>query len=94
MTTKTISERFLDFDANNPMVYELFKKFAYQLVRAGRTRYSADAILHRVRWETALKTVGENYKINDHYSALYARKLMEDDTNFEGFFETRVRRAG
>lgn len=89
-----IAERFAEFDAANPEVWELFKRFARQARDAGRGRYSADAILHRIRWHVAIETrSNDGFKINDHFSAMYARKLIAEDRTFAGFFETRVRKS-
>ena len=45
----TIQEKFERFDAAYPEVYKLFKQFVAELQNAGRTHYSSDAILHRIR---------------------------------------------
>jgi hypothetical protein len=37
---------------------------------------------------------GEPYKINDHYSAYYARLFMRDYPEYDGFFRTRRTRGG
>lgn len=92
----TIDERFAAFDAAAPEVYRLFVFFARQLREAGHTRYSSDALLHRVRWHFAVKgpRAGEAYKINNNFSSRYARKLMEEyPDEFAGFFECRKLRA-
>lgn len=88
----SIDERFAAFDAANPEVYAEFRRIAAQLLNAGREHYSADAIMHVLRFERALRAdrpAGE-LKLNDHYSSRMARKLMAADPRFEGFFETRT----
>lgn len=91
-TKPTIQERFDKFDAEHPDVYELFKHYAWQLKQAGRTHFSSDAILHRIRWHHAINPDhDESFKLNDHFSSRYARKLISDEPEaFGGFFETRV----
>lgn len=87
---RTIQARFEAFHITHPEVYEMFVRFATELVRAGRARYSSDAILHRVRWETDLKVIEGGFKINDHFSSRYARKLAaEHPSLFGDFFEFR-----
>lgn len=93
MIKRTIEQRFQQFDAAHPQVWDVFKKFTFQLIRAGRSRYSADAVLHRIRWRTAVKTKGDDFKINDHWSAHYARKFHAQFPMYASFFETRTRRA-
>jgi hypothetical protein len=91
---RTIAARFAEFDAANPRVYTLFVRFARE-VRRARPRYSADAILHRIRWEIALTTVSDDgFKINNVYSSRYARKLMKEfPDEFGGFFQLRKLRS-
>jgi hypothetical protein len=61
--------------------------------RRGFERWSADAMFHVLRWETALTTGDLALKVNNSYSALAARDLMAMHPDLEGFFELRVRKA-
>lgn len=79
---------FEEFHKANPHVYEAFKRFARE-AQGKVARYSADAILHRIRWFAAIETSGDEFKVNDHWSAFYARLLIRDDPSFTGFFELR-----
>lgn len=79
---------FEEFHSQNPQVYEAFKRFARE-AKGKVARYSSDAILHRIRWWTAIETTDGSFKINDHWSSFYARLLMRDDPSFNGFFELR-----
>lgn len=85
-----IRARFERFHAANPQVWELFKKFTFQLIAAGRAHYSSDAIMQRIRWHTDVETVGEPVKINDHYTAFYARMFHKEFPAHDGFFRNRV----
>lgn len=91
----TIKERFKIFHKANPHVYKLFKKFARQAKEAGRDRWSARDIVHRIRWFVNIETNDptSDFKINDHYSPYYARKLVKQDDSFDGFFEMRQLKA-
>lgn len=82
---------FLAFHRENPDVYRLFMRFARQVKGAGYERYSSDAICHRIRWHVNIDTKsGDGFKMNDHYTAHYARLLMEDyPDEFGGLFELR-----
>lgn len=94
MTTRAdqIRERFLRFHREHPEVWRLFCVYA-DAMRAKRPRYSADAILHRVRWEIALRATDGSFKINDHYSAYYARMYIATHPGSHGFFAFRLRRS-
>lgn len=86
---KTIDERFAEFHAANPQVFELFEQFARELRDAGLQKGSAELIVQRIRWHAALVTRGDSFKINDHYRARYARLLVETCPEFAGWFEFR-----
>ena len=90
----TIEQRFAAFDREHPRVWQLFERFALELVRAGRRHYSADAVLHRVRWETDAGSNGaDDFKINNDFAALYSRKWTRLHPEHAKFFRTRERRA-
>jgi hypothetical protein len=93
----TIAERFAAWIEANPHAFELFRQFALEAMAAGQRRFSADAIVQRIRWHMAVEMVrtdGLPFKINDHYSAHLARMLIESDPRFIGFFELRQLRSG
>lgn len=83
---------FNRFHAANPHVYEALKTVALWCVRNGR-KMGIKAIYERVRWEYSISTSGSPYKLNNNYTAYYARKLMRDVPELAGYFETRRRRA-
>lgn len=82
---------FEKYDREQPEVWELFVRFANEARDSGRSRYSARAIIHRIRWECAVeRPTGKPFKINDHLAGRYARKLIgADPDKWEGFFELR-----
>ena len=91
---QTLTDAFEKFHADNPHVWELFKKFATEAKASGRSHYSARTILHRLRWHVSIETKGdEEFKINDHHSPFYARKLAAEDVKFKGFFRNRASQA-
>ena len=89
-----IFERFKLFHFNNPIVWELFNKFAQELIANGFNRYSSDAIFHRIRWHmnVEIKTKSK-VKLNDHYTAYYARLFTVAHPEHEGFFRNRKRKS-
>lgn len=81
--------RFLAFHHRNPEVYIEFSRAAYQARMVGMLKYSAYAIMHVVRWNRAIQSGGDEYKINNNYVPLYARMWMLE-TGID-LFETRER---
>lgn len=86
-------KQFETFDSENPKVWELFEKYAKQLIDKGVNHWSADNILHKIRFETRLETNDPNYKINNNYSAFYARKFARIYPKHKDFFEFRKSKA-
>lgn len=85
--------RFERFHAENPDVYDLFKKYTFEAIMAGREHFSVISIFERIRWYTDVETQGDPFKINQNFAAYYGRKFMQDFPAFEGFFRTRKLRG-
>lgn len=89
----TIQTEFSDFDVQHPDIYQHFKQVSKELLRTGHGRYSADGVLHIVRWERRTTAEGvQPFKINNNFSSRYARKLIEEgDAEVPAdFFELRI----
>lgn len=89
--TNNLWDAFDRFHAANPHVYDLFDKYTKELIHAGHRKFSADAIIQRIRWDGAVQTNGDTYKINNNIRAGYPRLWMENNPEHQGFFETRDR---
>lgn len=89
----SIDAEFRAFDRSNPEVFRMYRDLAEKIRAQGWTRYSSDAILHRIRWHYHVEQGNRDWKLNDHYTSRYARLLMDVDPSFRGFFETRRLRA-
>ena len=68
-------ENFKLHCAENPHIYQAFVKYAKQ-VAARREYFSAKAIFHRIRWDTAIGEFDSEFKISDGWISHYARKFM------------------
>lgn len=84
-----ILARFVEFHRLNPQVWELFERFAWEIIARGRTRYSVSAIVERIRWHIDIETSGE-VKINNDFRAYYARMFMAKYPEYP-LFEVRRR---
>lgn len=78
---------------DHPELLDACYKLCLRAMSKGIQRWSADAVFHVLRWETALTTGDLGLKINNNYSSLMARDLLALYPELEGFFETRVRKA-
>ena len=83
-------DAFLEFDAKNPVVYELFDKHARKLLQAGAKKIGANMIIEIIRYFEIVETTDAKYKINNNYGAYYARQWMARNPQHKGFFRTRV----
>ena len=90
---KTIQERFEAFHAKNPRVYELLVFFAKACLKKNKT-LGIGAIWERLRWEIYMETVGEEaFKLSNDFRSRYARLIMEQEPELEGFFDLRELRS-
>ena len=92
-TSPKIRKAFEKFHDENPEVFRLFKKFTFQAIAKGHKQYSADAIMHRVRWETSIITNDTRYKINNNHISYYARKFADEFPVLRFFFRFRALRG-
>lgn len=87
----SVVERFVDYHKQNPQVFAAFKRFAYEVLKSGRTHFSGKAIAERVRFDS-LVSGNDGFKLNNSFVACMVRMLQFEDKNFIGFFETREKR--
>lgn len=86
------AERFLRFHVENPHVYIEFEKRALQLINAGRRHFGAKAIFEAMRFEWAATTTDEEFRLNNNYTAFYARIFENKHPEYAGFFEMRTQK--
>jgi hypothetical protein len=86
---RRMEEKFLEFHHRNPHIYRAILDKALELFRAGRRRYGIKALYEVVRWEQAIQTEGGEFKLNNNHAAFYARMIMDNVPQLQGFFTTR-----
>lgn len=86
---------FLAFHAQNPHIYEELERIALTLKRSGVHRWGIKALWEVLRYELVLRTSSSahSFRLNNNYTAYYARLLMETCPELDGFFETRTHPA-
>jgi hypothetical protein len=84
---------FETYDKEHPRVWELFLHFAIKTKAKGYKNYSAKAIFELARWHEGIPLGDDGFKLNNIYTADYARKLMNLKPEFVGFFRTRDLKA-
>ena len=90
----TIEERFIAFDQANPWVYVALVRLARQLVKKGHTKVGMKMLFEQLRWEWYVTTTDTSgFRLNNNYTAFFARKIMANEPDLADLFETRVLRA-
>lgn len=87
--TDQLLDDFARFHRSNTHIWELFCRFAEEAHRTGRTHYSAKAVFERIRWHVEVETQGEDLKLNNNYTAHYARMFHLHRPDMDGFFRVR-----
>lgn len=77
---------FRKYHQENKELYGLFLKYAREAKASGRERFSVWMIANRARWYSQVETSGKDYKVSNDYLALYARLIMYQYPEYEGFF--------
>ncbi len=87
---------FQRFHEANPEVYEALRRLALD-ARARRPgkRIGIRLLWERLRWHLEFEVVRTDAgpRLQDHFTPMYARLLMEREPSLRGAFETRRRRT-
>lgn len=90
---QTLSE-YEAYDREHPDIWREFENVALSLIASGVEHYGAKAIMEVVRFHRTIdSTATEPFKINNNFTAYYARKFMRKYPMYDGFFETRKARV-
>ena len=79
---------FVKYDYENPQIYDEFKKITFQFINRGYKRIGAKIVCEIIRYQSMIKGDGQ-YKINNNYTADYARKFERDHLEYIGIFTKR-----
>lgn len=90
---RSLEARFRVFHAANPHVYVQLRSLALAARRRGVRRIGIGQLFEVLRWNTMLRTRGNEFKLNNDFRAPYARLLMASDPFLAGMFETRRSRV-
>lgn len=88
-----IQARFEAFDRDHPEVYEKIVSLIRQLQRRGFQRYGIKSLFEQVRWHFRVERGDEEFKLNNNYHSRYARKIIREHPDLDGFFELRELKA-
>lgn len=86
-------QRFKEFHSKNPQVYTSLVKLAKELKGRGHRKIGIKMLFEVVRWQTMLKTEGDQFKLNNNYHSRYARMIMDNEPDLDSIFELRELRS-
>jgi hypothetical protein len=81
-------ETFEQYQQRNPKIYKEFIHYTHEMIQAGQIKVGAKSVFERIRWESKIKR-NDQYKVNNNFTADYARKFEQDFPHFSGIFEKR-----
>lgn len=87
---------FWEHHLEHPGVYRLLRQLAFQAVRAGATRLGMKNLYEVARWNRMMEGLPESddqFRLNNNWTGMYARLLMENEPTLAGLFETRELRS-
>ena len=83
-------ELFCSYDQEYPEIWKEFEKTTLKTLQKGFKNYSAKGIFEIIRWHTGVGTDGKDvYKVNNNFTAFYARKFAKEHPEHKEFFRTR-----
>jgi len=89
----SIQTRFEVFDREHPGVYQRLVHLAFDLKERGFKRCGMKFLFERVRWFYWVERGDADFKLNNNFHSRYARKIMAEFPELEGFFEVRELKA-
>lgn len=90
----TMTRRFWKFHRLNPDVYTQLLDLAMKVRNNGRDTFAIESLFGALRWYRAIETKDDSgFKLNDHYTAFYARLMMARVPALVDFFRVRISEA-
>ncbi len=79
---------FKIYNQENPQIYQEFKKIAFQFINRGYKRIGSKMICEIIRYHSMIQGDGV-YRVNNVYTADYAREFEKDYPEHFGIFSKR-----
>ena len=88
---ESIIEKFNRFHQRNPHVYHLIVDISKRMKQSGVHKFGMKGVFEYLRWQYTMQTQGERYRLNNIFTSIYARLVMETEVELRGFFDIRKR---
>lgn len=86
---ETWAEKFEAFHRANPHVLRALFSVCEAMMNAGARRWSIKGAFETLRFHAALKTRGDEYKLNNYFTAYYSRLMAAINPVYTTFFTQR-----
>ena len=80
---------FERYHKEHPEIWEKFKETTLKAIDKGFKNYSSKSIFEIIRWHNQGELKKDGFKINNNYTADYARHFIETHPQYKSFFRTR-----
>ena len=84
---------FSQYHREHPEIWKEFKKITLQVIREGFKHYSSKSIFEAIRWRKRGEIKSDGFKVNNNYTADYARMFAKEFPQYKDFFRTRQRQV-
>lgn len=91
--TDKIQLAFNKYHSEHPEVYEQLVRLTYEWKNHGGVKLGMKTLYERIRWEWHVGDIKDDagFKLNNNFTAIYARKIMNENPDLKGIFELRER---
>lgn len=79
---------FQEYDNDNPHIWELYKGYAFELIKSGRKKIGSKYIFELIRWHTPFSS-NEPYKVCNNFTPYYARKFVLQYPQYGSLFSLK-----
>lgn len=95
MSQSRHEREFWIFHTKNPHVYRMLASLALELRRTGIRQWGIKSLYETCRYEIQIQTRSSatTFRLNNNFTAYYARLLMKSIPELRGFFKTRRHRG-
>lgn len=84
-----MKKSFKQYHEENPMIYQEFKKLAFQLIERGYCRLGSKQLFEVIRWHSMVSG-NDGFKVNNNYSSNYSRLFENEHPLYVGYFTKRI----
>lgn len=86
----TIQANFEHFHKTNPEIYIKLCYLTRQWLAAGNDKIGIGMLFEVLRWDSAVNTVGDTFKLNNNYRSRYVRLIEDQEKDLTGVFHKRT----